>query len=94
MQIQRYQLDLPNGSTKKPIVSDVEYLTTTTLKHNNNKYKLRIYCNNGNDTWGSQCKFSQKEWKEKQGKTNFVRFYDYVTNEVIYLSYFMAARKD
>ena len=50
----------PKWVTKNPTISDVEYLTTPTLKHNKKKYKWCIYLNNGNDTWGSHWKFGHK----------------------------------
>ena len=56
---------LPNWVTKKPIVSDVEYMSTYTMKHNNRNRRWCIYCNNGNGAWGFHWKVVHKEWKEK-----------------------------
>ena len=53
-------MKIPKWVTKKPIVSDVEYLIKSTLKHNNKKYKSCIYRNNRNGALGSHRRVGHK----------------------------------
>ena len=42
---------LPKWVTKKPRISDVEYLTTATMNRNKKQYKWCTYFNNVNGSW-------------------------------------------
>ena len=81
--------ELPKWVTKKPVVSDIKDLTTSTMTRNNKKYKWYTSCNNGQGAWGFQCKDGHKELKIKQGNKPSVRFSNPTTNSVIYCSYLM-----
>ena len=49
--------------TKKPMISDVENLTTATMKRNKNHYKWCTSCNSGNGAWGYHWKIDHRECK-------------------------------
>ena len=78
---------LPKWVTKKPMISDVENLTTATLNRKTNNYKWCTSCNNGNGAWGYHWKVDHREWKEKQVKNKLVQFSDSATNAVTYCYY-------
>ena len=73
--------------TKKPLISDIQNLTTATMSCNKNHYKLCTSCNDGNGAWGYNWKVDHREWKEKQVKNKLIQFSDSATNSVIYCSY-------
>ena len=59
---------LPKWVTKKPMISDVENLTTANMNRNKNHYKWCTSCNDSNGAWGYHWKIDHMEWKEKQGQ--------------------------
>ena len=61
---------------------------------NNKKYKGRTSWNNGQGEWVFQWKDGHEEWKIKQGKKPFFRFYNPSTNAVIYCSYLMTTSEE
>ena len=71
-----------------------EYLPTSTMTHNNNKYKWRTSLNNGNGAWGFQWKGGHDEWKTKQGKKSYIRFSNPSNNAIIYCSYLMTTSQE
>ena len=77
---------LPEWVTKKPVVSDIKYLTTAIMTRNDNKYKWCTSCNNGQGVWGFHWKDGHEEWKNNQGKKPYVQFSNHSTNTVIYCS--------
>ena len=81
---------LPKWVTKKPVIPDVENLTTATMNRNKSQYKWCTYFNDGNGVWGYHWKVDNREWKEKQTKNKSVHFSDPSTNVVVYCSYIMA----
>ena len=78
---------LPKWVTKKPMISDVQNLTTATMNCNKHHYKWCTSCNDGDGAWGYHWKADQREWKEKQVKNKLVQFSYSATNAVIYCSY-------
>ena len=81
--------NLPEWVTRKHVVSDNKYLTTSTMTCNNKKYKWCIYFNDGQGAWGFHCKDVHEEWKNKQSKNPSVCFSNPANNAVIYCSYLM-----
>ena len=79
--------------TNKPVVSDNNDLATSTMAHNDKKYKWCTYCNNVNDAWGFHWKDGHDEWKNKQGKKSSACFPNSATNAIIYCSYLMITRE-
>ena len=61
---------------------------------NNNKYKWCISCNNGKGAWVFHWKDGHEEWKMKQGKKPYVRFFNPSTNVVIYCYYLMTTSEE
>ena len=51
-----------------PIISDVKYLTTSTMNKINIKYLWCTYLNISNDAYGSHYKDGNKDWKDKKVK--------------------------
>ena len=51
-QPKKYENEIPEWVTKKPVVSYIEILATDTMARNNKKHKWCISCNNGNGVWG------------------------------------------
>ena len=49
--------------TKKPMISDVENMTTATMNRNKNHYKWCTSCNDSNGEWGYHWKIDHMEWK-------------------------------
>ena len=86
--------DLPEWVTKKPILSDTKDLTTSTMTHNNKKYKWCTYLNNGQGSWVFRWKDGHEEWKNKQVNKPSVCFSNPVTDAVIYCSYLMTTSED
>ena len=80
---------LPKWVTKKPMISDVQNLTTATMNRNKHHYKWCTYCNDGDVAWGYHWKVDHREWKENQVKNKLVQFSDSAKNAVIYFSYLM-----
>ena len=78
---------LPKWVTKKPVISDVQNLTTATMNCNKHHYKWCTSCNDDNVTWGYHWKVDHREWKENQIKNKLVQFSDSATNAVIYCTY-------
>ena len=81
---------LPNWVSKKPMISDVQNMTTATMNRNEYHYKWCTSCNDGNGAWGYHWKIDHIQWKENQVKNKSVQFTDSATNAVIYFSYLMA----
>ena len=86
--------EIPEWVTRKPIVSNIKDLTTSTITCNNNKYKWCISCNNGQGAWGFHWKDGHEEWKNKQGKKPSILFSKPANNAVIYFYYLMATSEE
>ena len=54
---------LPKWVTKKPMISDVQNLTTATMNHNKHHYKWSTSCNYGDSAWGYHWKVDHRECK-------------------------------
>ena len=67
---ERSTRNLTKWVTKKPMISDVEYLTPSTTNHNKEQYRWCNYCNDGNGAYGDHWKAGHKEWREKLVDTN------------------------
>ena len=67
-------IKFPKWVTKKPMISDVENLTTAKMNHNKKQYKGCNYCNNGNDAWGYHWKFDHRERKKSKPRTSQFTF--------------------
>ena len=78
---------LPKLVTEKPVISDVQNLTKSTINSNKHHYKWCTSCNDSNGAWGYHWEVDHREWKEKQIKNKSVKFSDSATNAVIYCSY-------
>ena len=52
---------LPEWVTKKPVVSDIKDLTTSTITRNKKKYKWCTSYNNGQGAWGFHWKDGHEE---------------------------------
>ena len=72
------------------MVSDAEYITTSTINRNTNQYKWCTSYNNGNGACAYHWKIVHGEQKEMQYKNKSVHFSDPATNAVIYFSYLLA----
>ena len=75
--------------TRRPVVSDTKYLTTSTMTRNKNNYKWCTSCENGQGAWGFHWKDGHEEWKNKQGNKPSVRFSNPANNTLIYYFYLM-----
>ena len=81
--------ELPEWVTTKPVDSDNQDLTTSTMNRNDKKYKWCTSCNNGKGAWGFHWKDGHEEWENNQGKKPYVCFSNTDTNAVIYCSCLM-----
>ena len=61
---------LPKWVTKKPMISDVENLTTATINLKTNHYKWCTYLNSGNGAWGYHWKVNIRSGKERKSITS------------------------
>ena len=65
-------IELTEWVTNKPVVSDNEYLATSTMTRNNKNCKCCTSCSNGNGTLGFQWKGGHDELKSNAGNNLFV----------------------
>ena len=85
---------IPEWLINDPVVSDIKYLATSTMTHNNNKYKWSTYWNNDSVSWRFHWKDGNKEWKNKQDKKPSISFSNPANNAVIYCSYLMTTSEE
>ena len=64
------------------------------MTYKRKKYKWFIYGKNYNVAWGFHWEYPHKDWKEKEGNNNSVRFSDSATDTVIYFSYLMSTSEE
>ena len=61
--------------TKKPLISDVENLTTATTNRKKNQYKWCTSCNDGNGAWGYHLKVEKGSGKKKSSQEQVSSFF-------------------